>query len=201
MRRTAHEVGPLDDAVIEQETPVRPATLGLKRRALLLAQRERRAVVDRRQPARGLSLAPPIEFVLGLVAGVEPAGGLERFDRGVVQREALRLPHLEVGDDAEPCEVAADRLDMLLLRARNVGVVEAQDEPAAVPAGEQRVEQRRPRIADVEPAGRRRGEADDGRAGHQKSTTSVRLAVGERSSVSSGAAAGRPGSRKRLTMG
>ena len=44
----------------------------------------------------------------------------------------------------------ADRRDVLLLRARDVGVVEAQDESSAVPAREQRVEQRGARIADVE---------------------------------------------------
>ena len=68
---------------------------------------------------------------------------------------------LLVGSEAEPGEIGADRLGMLLAAALAVGIVEPQDEAAAMLPRPQPVVQRRADIADMEPAGRRRGEAGD----------------------------------------
>ena len=61
--------------------------------------------------------------------------------------------------DAEPAEAVEDRLQRLGAVALGVGVVDAQDELAAVPAREQPVEQGGADAADVQVAGRARGEA------------------------------------------
>src|SRR5581483_6596734 len=59
--------------------------------------------------------------------------------------------------DAEPAEAVEDRLQRGRVIAVFVGVVDAQDELAAVLAREQPVEQRRALPADVQVAGRARG--------------------------------------------
>ena len=70
-----------------------------------------------------------------------------------------------VGRHAEPVERGDDPVGPLGPVARLVGVLNAQDERAAVLAHEEPVEQRGPRAADVEVPGRRRGEARPGRGG------------------------------------
>src|SRR3546814_9198391 len=58
MLRAADQVVPFDRGiVIEPETPVRLDALGLEARAIGIAQPQRRAIVDRRQPAPKLDLA------------------------------------------------------------------------------------------------------------------------------------------------
>ena len=144
---------------------MRLAAFGLELRAVLGRQLQRGAVVDRRQAARELALAAAVELVGGLVAGIEPADVAQAVGGGVIEREPLRLPDDEVGHDAEPGEVLRDRIGEFGLRARQVGVVVAQQEAPAMAAREQPVEQRRPGVADMQVAGRRRREADE-RSGH-----------------------------------
>ena len=62
--------------------------------------------------------------------------------------------------EPEPSQPVENAFDHFGRRALDVGVFDAQHEHAAVPAGEQPVEQRRARAADVEVAGRRRSETD-----------------------------------------
>ena len=71
---------------------------------------------------------------------------------------------LAVVVDPEPLERLEDLVDVLLRRALAVGVLDAQDELAAAPAGEQPVEQGGAGAADVEGARRRGSEADAHRA-------------------------------------
>ena len=62
--------------------------------------------------------------------------------------------------EAEPAQAVEDDVHGLLRIARGVGVLDAEDERAAGVAGVKPVEQRGARAADVQVAGRRRGEAD-----------------------------------------
>ena len=59
--------------------------------------------------------------------------------------------------------------DVLLGGARAVRVLDAEDEDAAVVAGEGPVEERGPGAADVEVAGGARGKADADGLGHRRS--------------------------------
>ena len=73
---------------------------------------------------------------------------------------ALELEHRRlVGVEAEPAQPVEDRVDRTLGRALPVGVLDAQQVAAAMVPGEQPVEQRRPRAADVQITGGRRSEA------------------------------------------
>ena len=62
--------------------------------------------------------------------------------------------------EPEPAQAVDDAGDHLPRGALGIGVFDAQHERAAVPAGVEPVEQRRPGAADVEIAGRRGSEAD-----------------------------------------
>ncbi len=97
------------------------------------------------------------------------------MDRCLVKVVALGLvvgpgvaAHLRslVPVDAEPAEAAQDRLQRLVDVALPVGVVDPQDEAAAVAAGVEPVEQRRAHAADVQETGgaRREARADLGHA-------------------------------------
>ena len=160
----AHAVHPAHHAVIEPEAPVRPPSLGFQPRPVRRAQRQRGAVIDGRQAARPLTGAAALKLFWRLVGGVEAARLLQPFGRRRIEREAVRLPREEIVGEAEPCEIGLDPARELLGRALAVGVVQAQDEASAGLVREQPVEDRRPGVADMEPARRRRREAD--RDGH-----------------------------------
>ena len=90
-------------------------------------------------------------------------------DRRAVAVEALRLEvrrvrPADVGPfvpvEAQPAQAVDDAGHHVPRRALGVRVFDAQHERAAVPPGVQPVEQRRPGAADVQVAGRRRGEPD-----------------------------------------
>ena len=156
-------------ARVELEAPVRLAALGFERGALGVGQLERGAIVDRRTAERLLALAPAVELLGRLVGGIEPARALQRLGRRFVKRHPLRLAAFQVGDDSEPGEVGLDRVGVFAPRPLEVGVVEAQDEAAAGAQGEEPVDQRGARVADMDEPGRRGGEADGGRGGHAPS--------------------------------
>ena len=103
-------------------------------------------------------------------------------------REAQKLAYrLTIPVKPEPGEAVIDRRDRFFGETAAVGVLDPEQEPAAVTAREQPVEQRRPRAADMEKPGRRGGEAGDDRHG---GSSAVRLL---------GAVAGRLRRRSALT--
>ena len=109
---------------------------------------------------------------LGLLAArVELGGGAEaavRFARGEELGGVGLMPHyvrtleddLLVPVEAEPVQAVEDRLGGLVAGAGLVGVLDAEKELAAGAAGEEPVEERRARAADVEVAGGGGGEAE-----------------------------------------
>ena len=87
----AHEIVPAHVLMFQQEAPMRACARGLQSRALGVRQRERGAVVDRRQVALQLALALELQLLRRFVAGIEPAGGLQLRDGRVVGGEAIGL--------------------------------------------------------------------------------------------------------------
>ena len=104
---------------------MRGPPLRLQRGAVLVGQAKRGAIVDRRTAERLLALAPAIEFVGGLVGGIEPPHRAQPLGRRLVQRHALRLPASEVGNDAEPGQIGLDRVGEFGARTFDIRVVEA----------------------------------------------------------------------------
>ncbi len=93
---------------------------------------------------------------------------------GAVDLGALRLPIAGRGRplvpvEPEPPHRLDDLVDVLLGGARAVGVLDPQDEDAAMVAGEGPVEERGPGAADVKVAGGARGKADANGLGHRRS--------------------------------
>ena len=82
-------------------------------------------------------------------------------DLGVTGGAGKLIGDLAVPLQAEPRQPVEDRGDRGLGRAGAVGVLDAQEERAAVMAREQPVEERRAGAADVQEAGRRGGETGD----------------------------------------
>ena len=80
----------------------------------------------------------------------------------------MRPAHLRafIPIDAQPAQAVQDRRQRLLDVPLLIGVVDPQDELAAVPPGEQPAEQGRADAADVKVSGRTRSEA--GADGHSK---------------------------------
>ena len=126
--------------------------------ALFLGQRQRCAVVDRRQPAAEQDLALELEFLLGFVCGIDPARIAQLGKGRLIGIEPCRLTLLACGLNPQPFEVRADRLDIFLAAALGIGVVDAQDELAPCFAGEHPIVERSADIADMQPARGRRGE-------------------------------------------
>ena len=141
---------------------MRPAAFAFEPRAIGVAELERGAVVDRRAALRQQALALELELLRRLVAGIEAADGDQPVAGRVVVRQPVHLPLLARPIEAEPGKVALDRGFVLGLAALPVGVVEAQDEGAAVPLGEQPIEQRRAHVPHVQEPGRAGRKADNG---------------------------------------
>src|SRR3546814_7344379 len=83
------------------ETPVRLDALGLEARAIGIAQPQRRAIVDRRQPAPKLDLALEVQFLRGLICRIDAPAGAQGLEPRLVQRKTRRLPFLAVGHRSE----------------------------------------------------------------------------------------------------
>ena len=142
--------------MVELEAPVRGDAFGFLRGAPVLAHRERRAVVDRRQAAAQRDLALQLQLLRGLVGGIDPACVLQLGKGVFIQVEPLRLAELGIGGEPQPSEVFADRGDIFLAAALCISVVDPQQELArplvvALP-GEQPVVKRSAQVADVEAA-------------------------------------------------
>ena len=109
-------------------------------------------------------LALLLEHLGRAVAVVRPAGVEEASRVVAVEVEALGLPvagrrRALVPIELEPPERVDDEADVLVGRARPVGVLDPEDEDAAVTARVEPVEQRRARAADVQVPGRAGREA------------------------------------------
>ena len=118
-----------------------------------------------------------VELIGRAVAAIRVALGEQPIGVGAVDVEPLRLTvrrvrSADVGAlvviDAEPPQILEHAGDGFLGDPARVGVLEPQDELAAVVAGEEPREQRAPHVADVQrPARRGREAAADRRVGHR----------------------------------
>ena len=158
--RAARAVVPAHVLAMEQEAPVRSAPFGLESAAVGLGEREGRPVVDWRQMALLLALALEIEFLRRLVAGIETFVRLERLDRRRIKRVALGLAGALIPHEAEPAQIRLDAGGEFGGGTLAVGVVEAQHEGATLLAREEPVGEGDVDVADMQPAGRARREAD-----------------------------------------
>src|SRR5262249_46527135 len=123
--------------------------------------------------ASGLELLGTAETAIGLSLRQEAIRACR------VAREALALEVGPVGAadvrplvpvEADPSEPLEDRLDRLGRRALAMGVLDPKDEGPAVVAGEEVVEERRARAADVKVARGARREAHANRSTHGRSS-------------------------------
>ena len=164
----ANAVGPFDRlGMVEPEAPVRLLSRRCLRCMIGLGQRQRGPVVDRRQPAPEQHLALELEFLRCLVAAIDPPRLDQPRKLPLIQIEPRRLPRLPVGHDPEPGEIGADRRDMLLAAALEVGIVDPEQKAPGMLSGQQPVVQRRADIADVQIAGGRGSEAGGESCGTQ----------------------------------
>ena len=130
---------------------------------------DRRALVGHPQAhgALALVLAAEAAVAVGLLEGLDLARGRPSCGTPARSRAAAGRPRRGasafvglvdralVPVDPEPLEAVEDQLDVLGRRALAVGVLDAQDELAARAPGQEPVVQCRPRVADVQRAGRR----------------------------------------------
>ena len=114
----------------------------------------------RGEAAGALTCAAALELVLRLEAGIEAPCVLKRLRDLLVAREPVGLARLAIPHEAKPREILADGIGKGRGRAREIGVVEAQHEAAAIAAREEPVQHGRADIADVQAPGRARCEAD-----------------------------------------
>jgi hypothetical protein len=91
---------------------------------------------------RELALAAALQLIRRFVAGIEPARGFQRLDRRRISGEALRLARLDVPIEPQPAQIFANAFDILLTRPLKIGIVETQQESAAIAPREQPVQQR-----------------------------------------------------------
>ncbi len=170
--RTLDQVVPADVAVIR----IAEAHDGLhscRRRHATRVLRAPAAVVARLLAARHLCLAQLLEFFLARVAAIGLAVGQQPLDHVAVAVETVGLPHRSlVVVEVEPAHAVENDLDGLLGRTLEVGVLDAQDELAAVMARERPAEQRRAGGAQVQHAGR--AGSDAGADGTSSGETGVR---------------------------
>ena len=189
----ANEIVPGDRRVmIEPEAPMRTAPLRLQRAPLGRAQRQGGAIIDRGQAPPERDLALELQLLRRLPGRISaPRFGQPR-QRRFIMVEARRLPLLTVRDEAKPGEIGANGLDVFLGRALLIGVVEPEQEAAPILPRPQPIVQRGADIADMEPSGRRWGEAgDDLHGGSPRAATAGPQAGGLVSAAGSSASTGR----------
>ncbi len=116
-------------------------------------------------PVRGTMVIRPYGYAIWermqaeLDRRIKDAGAQNAYFPLFIPESYLRkeAEHVEgFSPDAEPAQGALDALDELVTGKGGVGVLDAQDERAALMAGEQPVEQGGPGAADVEETRRRR---------------------------------------------
>src|SRR6185437_11023685 len=96
--------------------------------------------------------------------GIETAAGLQFLRRALVRVAALALPREVIVRQSEPLQVFENGTLVFRLAALGAGVVDAQQELAALLLREQPVEHGGARIADMQQSRRRRREANGGRS-------------------------------------
>jgi hypothetical protein len=162
------EVVPGDDALADPEAQRAAESLALAFGSLVGREVRATAHVARRLVGRLLGLAVGLELLRRAVAGVGEVLREERLGRRLVALDPRQLAVRRVrplvpaaGDlgalipaQAQPVQALEDVVLVGDRRADDVGVLEPQDERAAGVPGVEEVEQRRPRGADVERAGR-----------------------------------------------
>ena len=121
----------------------------------LIAAIAPRAVDPERPPLLGGELALRGELLLRHPAAISGAA-LEQLvgDFGMAGPELRLVIFVAVPIETEPVHPVEDRVDRFLGRAGPVGVLDPQQELAAVAAGEQPVEQGGARAADMKESGR-----------------------------------------------
>ena len=125
------------------------------------------AVVAGRATGRERVVVALLDLVLGAVALVGRTGLDQAVGRGEIRLEPMALQHgALVPVEAEPLQHLLDLVDRLLRRPGHVGVLDAQDERAGGVARVQPVEERRPRVPDVQEAGGR-GREPHANLGHR----------------------------------
>src|SRR5690606_18052725 len=128
--------------------------------SLLVGKFESGTVVDGRQSAGQLALAAALQLLRRFITRIEPARSFQLLGNRVIAGHARRLALLAVPDQAQPLEILADSLSKLLGRALDVGVVEAENEGAAMPARKEPVQHGGTHVADMKAASRAWGKTD-----------------------------------------
>src|SRR5439155_18114225 len=130
--------------------------------ALFIRERPAPAVVARSLPAGQGRSSPFLQLLRRAVAGVGVAIGSEAADGLVVDRQSLGLAvgperptdlRALVPVEAEPAQRVDDDADGLVRGALAVGVLDPEDEDAAMVPGEKPVVEGGPGVADVQVAG------------------------------------------------
>ena len=93
--RPADQIVPRDrHGVIEPEAPVRHDAIVRQRGAIRVGQRQRGAIVDRRQPAPQLDLALQLQFLRAFIRRIDPPRRDQFVEPRLIQREPVGLAHL-----------------------------------------------------------------------------------------------------------
>ena len=134
---------------------------GATPRTLLARNLPAGAFITRRTALGGSSRAALLQFRLGAETIVGMSGGQQLRGALAIHFHALGLMvGTLVPVEAEPAHALQDAVNHLRGRALEIGVLNAQDQRAAVMASEQPVEQRGARAAHVQVSGGRGREAD-----------------------------------------
>ena len=164
----AHQVVEHPVARLDGEAHALGSSFGAGRGALGERHAPAATVVVRRPARRQRLLSPRFQLIVGAEARVGGASRHELLGPLAVGRDALALTVGAVGTatirtlvpvEPEPLQVGEHAALALIARALDIGVLDAQHERAAMLAGEEPVEVRRARPADVEIAGRAGREA------------------------------------------
>ena len=119
-------------------------------------------IIDRRFAHVQLFFTLQVQLDRSFETFIDPAHlNQQRLGRHIL-RDAQGLPFGMVPLQPQPAQIGLEPLDVFFLRPLGVGIVNAQDEAAAILPGYRIVHQGRPQVADVNPAGRRRGKAGSG---------------------------------------
>ena len=150
----AHDIGEHDVALRRHAEADRgPLAGGYPLGSLLVRETTARPGVSRREASGERFLALRVELRGRAEAVVGRIGAEQFLGVRLIQVQALRI-------EAEPAQIAQDRGFRLARRSLGIGVFDAQDEGAGGAAGEQPVEQRGPRVANVQLACGTRCESD-----------------------------------------
>ena len=143
-------VNPAGTDLVQPETPVRLAALGLKGGAILVAQGEGGAVIDGGASGLKLCLALEAKFCCRLIGRIEPARRAQIIRRLLVSPDPRRLALIAIPVEAQPFQISPDRINTGLFGAFSIRVVDTQNELPASLAGKKSVEECGPQIANVQ---------------------------------------------------